>query len=285
MVKRAETVGSTMDLGDALFSIQLESTADGMENKSRTMLLAPPNGGKTMTALTISELFPRGNFPPAVIPAPEVIDLEDTVVINTEPAGVRVLRAFGLKVDMINLAVCPLPELERATLAAVDYVGELVAAGKKKAVIFDSLSLWVSSIEASYTKFRGDSFTLYRNISYANQSLDAALRKLPCHVVMTAHIKSMAALVKTEATEEQKTIKQTASGITGCQFEMDIPGKSSKFWRASFADIYPVIRKGKVPDAQWVIAPFGAKGIEHKCKFPLDKEEPADLQYILQKMT
>jgi hypothetical protein len=245
--------------------VQDKNSSESLLERYRIMLIGLANHGKTTMARTAEE----------------------------DPSKLRwiLLDNDGLlpvpDVDYYDLSNVPVEQTEQAARVAIKRAHEELSSGKKNTVVFDSVSTYMALIEAQVkADYAGEKFGYWDAVLAAGMRTFAQLRALPGNLIVTSHVTAVHVLeTKNKQVQAAQENKLAAEGLKEGDKKLDISGKTGRFYRNNFGNIWPVYATGTSPNQEFACYPFGHLGIEGKCKFPmLSKKESPNLQQIFAKV-
>jgi hypothetical protein len=254
--------------------LQLKSSMSAGLEAQRIVITAPPGHGKTTIAASISEFFDP-TFSKKVA-------LQDCLWFLFDMGGLDSLTASGVDVPYIDFTrVATEKDLSyqpgSMLMEAIAYAQDQAAKGIVKHLIIDTGSALDRMWHMFGQKKYGKDFGLYDEIiSKHNELWTIKLRPLMCNVIMLMHTKAV--------TESQKKKDQS---VANYDWVIDTSGNSGGTYR-KHSSLFGVVSRdiklrGKANE--FTLHPYGAFGIEGKCRYPvLQEKEPANLKIAYDKI-
>ena len=267
MVKKGDTVASVASL-----LVSKNSKEVGWDNW-KLGLVGISNDGKTTLASTASE--------------DESGQCGDMQWILVDNDGLLGFQKQGKSVDYFDLTVVPSARIVAAAKEALDATAELMREGKKKTVVFDSLSTFAALIQANVKSlYPGDKFGMWDEVLYQQMQVFDKVRSLPGNVICIVHLKAENMMKAKDAdVNKVSEAKMKAKGLNVGDLRMDISGKAYEYYQNNLSEIWAVRSKGKAPNREFNVYPYGIGGIKCKTKQNcFDACEPADLQVLFKKI-
>lgn len=272
----------------------------------RPVIVGPPKHGKTHFAATFSRYY---KYP---VPDNEEVVLKDMLWVPFDADAIDGLLEKGITADMIDE---DLPYYDGKQMeAAPSVLGKKARSWLKKRrpevakdldipekdvdlwIVVDTLSTAAFNIEGFYTEGNADGRDMWRYVQSWHRRMFYNLNRLKANVLWLCHIKevSYAGGAKGETAAQVKKRVQEVKEFTGLpgsfESELDIGGKSKKFFVNTTSGIWPLLAERDVTknpsDWKRAVYPYGFKKIEGGSRFSvrLNAKEPANGLALLRKL-
>jgi hypothetical protein len=270
-------------------------------NKIAINIVGSPKSGKTWLAASMSEFYgkPGTKENPTELSDMLWVPFDSDATVGLESVGYSIPRIqFEDKKETIEVWHLDTDMLIKSLDLIADQVKARVEQGGLKAIVFDTVTNWVTSMEGHYSKQLEDkpdkNRSIYNSILAVGKRFYNQVQSLPCHKIWCMHLKELAAM---DAKVEEKIRRQAkTTGMPGdWSAIMDVAGQLKKVFRADTSLQLPIVSipvgKPGAPryEVRRNVYPHGCiewGGIEGTNRFQhlLNYKEPADLRHIMKKI-